>query len=157
MQKYVLGAIICFLAVLVFAPDGRAQSDTAELTDTSDFQGAYGLSFCFDACGDPEVGEAYRKAILEKFGYCPFSQQARQEFIDQASKQAELITQQLTDYMNEKGQMPDEFCGTKKTCEEQQQSQEYVDFAAQIRRYSDGEIGVEMLLPTPCHEKPGGL
>jgi hypothetical protein len=143
------------LAALVVQPSGHSRATTAKLERIDAFQVAFGLSFQFDACGDSQLGEAFRRAILEKFGRCPFTDDAKSHFhswtADESTREHALLQRYIADH----GKLPDHLDGMKESCQDHRSSAEYLKTRKLLDQYTRREITADDIITDPCNVSPG--
>src|ERR1043165_8721957 len=72
---------LALVGLMLVSADAPSQSSPELLPDPTPFEIGYGMSFYrYDACGDPELGRIFRRALLAKLHSCPFTPQALRDF-----------------------------------------------------------------------------
>jgi hypothetical protein len=132
-----------------------AQTAGRPLERADAFQVAYGLSFRLDGCGDSVLGSLFRKAILEKFDRCPFSDEARRRFHSWADSESIRMNGLLTDYVTQHGNLPDRLDGMNQSCRESRVSADYLGLRDRLDRYARGEISADAIIPDRCDVAAG--
>jgi hypothetical protein len=124
----------------------HAQSTAPAEERVDAFQEAFGMSFYFDGCGDRQLGELYRRALLDKLARCPFSDEAKRSFRSWASsvdaKETELVQRNIKEH----GKLPDRLDGMKETCQEHRESPNYLKIRELLHRYARGEISADAIV-----------
>jgi hypothetical protein len=142
------------IPIVFAAPSALAQTPARPLERVDAFQVAFGLSFRMDACGDSELGDLVRRAVLEKFDHCPFSNGAKAHFhawaVEENKRQAALFQR----YATEHGKLPDRLDGMKESCPELRSSARYQQVRELYEKYGQGKIGVDTIITDPCDVPP---
>jgi hypothetical protein len=139
------------LALLLPLASTASHAQTPALERTDAFERSYATSFYgFDACGDSLAGRLYRKALVERFGQCPFSDQARKTFQQRTLAQRLKSSKAISRMIEQHGGLPMRLDGMTTTCREQQVSAEYVAVREKLERFARGEMSAADLLPETC-------
>ncbi len=139
-----------WLAFLVLVPAAGLRAEEA-LTDTRAFEHAAATSFYgFDACGDGLDGRLYRRALMDKFRHCPFSDAARARFADRVQAQQRVSRAKLDQVIDENGGLPVQLPGMDRTCHEQLASPDHQRLHEALQKYASGDLGAEAVLASPC-------
>ena len=112
------------MAALIVAPTACAETPVTKLERIDAFQVAYAMSFRLDACGDTEIAGLLRRAVLEKFDRCPFTDDAKSRFKGWTSTESNRQQTLLQQYLAQHGKLPDRLDGMKETCAEYRGSSE---------------------------------
>jgi hypothetical protein len=127
---------------------GRAEGP---LQQTNAFERAYGLSFyIFDACGDAVAGRIWRRALVERFGQCPFSAEAQARFKNRSTAQRIKAGKAIQSMIEARGGLPIRLEGMSQTCREQRDSAPYQTLRSRLEAYDDGAIASTALIAAPC-------
>jgi hypothetical protein len=144
-MRFVLSA---FVGMGILVSSARAG---APLQETTAFEQAYGLSFyVFDACGDGLAGRIWRRALVERFGQCPFSPEAQASFKRRSTAQRIKASKAIQGMIEEHGGLPIRLEGMSQTCREQQDSTPYQTLRSRLEAYDDGAITSAALITAPC-------
>jgi hypothetical protein len=133
------------IAALVTATTGSAQQLTPATTRGTDtFQVAFGMSYySFDECDDRPLGELYRRALLDRFGHCPFPDEAKRRFASWATAESKREDALLDHFVADHGKLPDRLDGMKETCREHRNSMGYRKVREVLNRYARGEANAD--------------
>jgi hypothetical protein len=156
---------LALVGLMLVSSDATSQSSPELLTDPTPFEIGYGMSFYrYDACGDPELGRIFRRALLAKLHSCPFTPQALRDF---EQWQITTLEQGLSETLSAQDapflgppevsdpiSNPD---GKPMTCAEYQAMPWYVEQRAALLRYSRREISADELLDEDCMSGPASL
>jgi hypothetical protein len=138
----VLGIGIITLAAMT-SSNAQLPPSTARADSTDTFQVAFGMSYYgFDWCGDRPLGELYRRALLEKFAQCPFTDEAKRRFSSWTANISARDKEAEKKFIAEHGKLPDRLDGMKQTCQEHRQSADYLKVRERLDRYARAEINV---------------
>ena len=129
---------------------GVAKAD-ASLTNTAAFEEADAASFYnLDACGDSLDGRLYRRALMQKFLDCPFSDESRLRFARWSRAQQRHASAVMAKAVETVGGLPARLPGMAQTCHEHLSAPAVTQLRAALQRYDDGEITAAAVLPAAC-------
>jgi hypothetical protein len=120
------------------------------------FEVGYGMSYYgFDACGDRWLGALFRKAVLEKFRSCPFTDAAVRKFEDWRADTDRKVEADLAAYLVEHGAFPERLDGMKMSCADAKRVPPYVELRDLLERYSRGEVSFDLIVRDKCDVQGG--
>ena len=111
----------------------------------------YGFSGFLDGCGRGALGEAFRKAILERVEACPFTAEARKELRAKIAREVQPLIERFRRHSAEHGGAPDRLPdGTP--CGKVLSDQRMVQLQSRFEQLQRGEIRPGQLLEGSCKE-----
>jgi hypothetical protein len=118
-----------------------------ERTDGFDYP--YEYSFYYDYCGQPQLGKALRKALIEKVNSCPFSDIAKQHFIHAAADSEIKVQSEISKYLKIHGKYPTYLKGAKMDCA-MIFDKRALDGNKQLMLYDRGDIKFDQIIKSSC-------
>jgi hypothetical protein len=126
--------------------------------NTEAYRTAYSLmSLSLDGCGDNELADLYRRAVVEKIASCPFSETAKSEFSDWAKRTLSRQEAYLKRFIETQGRLPDKVLGSDQTCKALRTSPAFVELSQTLDDFKQRKIGVDAVFPEPCFVGAGAL
>lgn len=144
---------LAVLSIGLIATEPLLAQTAAPATPSGELDGftrQYNLTFALDECGDPLLGEQYRRALADKLNACPFDPKARSRALAGAEKDAAIEKQVIAEYLKEHHSLPERLDGMKQSCKEMLKLDQINDLRTRLQSYSDGKIGPDAALPDPC-------
>ncbi len=142
--------LLCCVSITALLSFGTAKADPA-LVITSAFEHADAASFYnLDACGDSLDGRLFRRALLEKFMDCPFSDEARTRFARWSQAELRHSRELMAKVVDDVGGLPERLPGMTETCHEQLSSPAIMQLRSTLQHYAAGEITAAAVLPAAC-------
>jgi hypothetical protein len=126
-----------------------AQAPMPDRTDS--LEAGYALSFRTDACGDADLGDAMRQALMAKFESCPFTEMTRQRFQQMAARQRRVFTGQLAQYVHDHGGPLDHVDGVP-SCTAYLHSPAMEQLRSKLFAYRDGKLTLDEVMPVSCKQ-----
>jgi hypothetical protein len=139
---------LCLPLLLLIPVIAEAQTPPAPLPDGYIRQQS--LTFALDECGDPALGELYRKALTDKLNACPFDARARAQAIEAAQQDGAKEKAAIADYLKTHKTLPERLEGMNQSCKDMLLMPQINDLRAKLQRYAKGEISLSVALPDPC-------
>lgn len=138
------------LGLAALLPFSSSKADPA-LVNTAAFEHADAASFYnLDACGDSLDGRLFRRALMEKFLDCPFSDEARTRFGRWSQAEQRHSRDVMAKVVDDNGGLPERLPGMTETCHEQLTSPDITQLRSRLQSYATGETTAAAVLPAPC-------
>lgn len=116
--------------------------------------------FDYDACGDAEAGQIFRRALIEKLERCPFSPQAMNDFQKWRIETLERMATELWQAQHKGTELhgpPELSDGTVSSCAEYREIPRHQSKRLSLLRYDRGEIDVDEVIGEECPSGPASL
>lgn len=146
--------VLVLTATLIFSGPVLADAEPAAqlLDNPAIFNQMLLWSFQLDKCGDPQSGDALRKALYEKVESCPFTDSAKNEF-----RNWRTLETAVKDDIRRKFEKRRELAEAPlRECEALKQSLGIKKLVDHLRQYAEGRAGFDAVISERCDQLPDG-
>jgi hypothetical protein len=119
---------------------------------TDGFDIAYSYTFYLDVCGEKEFGESIRRAIFAKVTECPFSDLAKNHFVQLAKQNTSRYQNDLAQYILKHRENPKSLLNGKMSCSNFLKGQNIEKQRDTLSQYTKGKISLEKVFLGTCEE-----